>query len=93
MKLGPKCPRKSPVPTASENEGGKIVRYWSCPAKLIHKSVLFWFDMREYERDFNVIAPSYLERPRRFLLMWSYFESKFAEYSKEMARREGMSVR
>lgn len=78
------------MPTISEVENGVTICYWSCPAKLIPHSVIYWDEMYDYEQEFKPEVPDFRRRPRRFLLMWSYYKSKHAEYAKEKQRRDNI---
>lgn len=71
-----------------EREGGRVIRYWSCPIKLVPVTVKRWYREYEYEQEFpGAAVPSYRSRPSRWLLMWSYYKSKLAEFDREAQRR------
>lgn len=88
MKLADECPHRSVEPTAVEREGGRVIRYWSCPIKLVPTTVKRWYAQLEYETEFKGCpVPTFENRPRRFLLMWRYYKSKLHEYDLEVQRR------
>lgn len=83
MMLQSKCPSHRLIPTAEEEIDGKRFRYWSCPIKLIPESIIYWYQLFDYEQLFpGCRVPSFQKRKRRYLLALNYYRSKKMEYQR-----------
>lgn len=89
MMLQSKCPSSRIVPTAEEEIDGKKIRYWSCPIKLVPESIIYWYQLFDYEQLFpGCRVPSFQKRKRRYLLCLNYYRSKKMEYQRIYDQRQ-----
>ena len=77
-------------PTFEEIENGIHYKYWNCPMKFIPGSIIKFFCLYDYVKQFpNVQMPPHKDTSKRFLQAWQYYEARYSEALQMKRKMEG----
>ena len=85
------CSGKSaPRPVLEDEHDGKIIIYWSCPARFIPKSVSHWNDMYTYQKEFpGADMPGWGKQTAKWIKFYKVYKSELSKFKRQQERLSG----
>jgi hypothetical protein len=74
------------IPTFVYEEEGVTYRYWMCPWNFVPDSILQFFEVYRYYKDFpSAPMPDIYDVSGRFIIAARYYEARINEYTKQLS--------